>query len=186
MLDRSAWFTIGHSTLPIQDFLDRLIAHRIAVVADVRRYPASRRHPHFEQSRLAASLSAAGIAYEWFEDLGGRRHAADPSPTNAGWRVAAFHAYADYLSDPRFIAAFERLERRASASATAVMCAEALWTKCHRRLIADAATARGWSVHHIMGVARLELHALPVFARVVDGHLHYPRSGDPQLSLFGV
>jgi uncharacterized protein (DUF488 family) len=184
MPDAPLLFTIGHSTLPLAEFLDRLRAHRIAVVADVRRFPASRRHPHFGGEALRSALADAGIGYEWLEDLGGRRSARELSAANAGWRVRAFHAYADYLSDPRFETALASLERIARGRRTAAMCAEAMWTRCHRRLIADAAVARGWSVHHIMGPSRVEPHALPEFARVVDGHPSYPRAGDPQLTLF--
>jgi uncharacterized protein (DUF488 family) len=166
-------WTIGHSTLPIDSFLASVRVHAIETVADVRRYPASRRHPHFGGEALQRELARVGVAYGWYPDLGGRREARGASTHNAAWRVAAFRAYADYMGEPAFSAALAALEATARSSCTAIMCAEALWTKCHRRLIADALTVRGWTVLHVIG-ARREAHRLPDFAHVEGGSLSYP------------
>ncbi len=107
-------------------------------------------------------------------ELGGRRSTAGLSDANAGWRVAAFHAYADHLVSDAGRIALDELAVVARSSSTAFMCAEALWTKCHRRLIADALSARGWSVRHLMTVKRAEPHRLPDFAQVADGVVAYP------------
>ncbi|MBA3708372.1 MAG: DUF488 domain-containing protein, partial [Planctomycetes bacterium] len=174
MTDDCIIFTVGHSILALEDFLALLAAHRIEAIADVRRYPTSRRHPYVSGAALAPALAAEGIAYHWFEELGGRRSTKDLSEDNAGWRVAAFHAYADYTREPRFAETLGRLETVAHGARTAVMCAEAMWTKCHRRLIADALAARGWSVHHLMTRTRVEPHRIPDFARIHGTVVLYP------------
>src|SRR4051812_11588665 len=128
-------WTVGHSTRSIEEFLAMLKSQRIEAVADVRRVPGSRRHPQFGQESLVASLAAAGIGYFHFGELGGRRPALPGSP-NTGWRNAAFQGYADYMMSEPFQAGFERLLELASKQRTAIMCAEALWWRCHRGLIA--------------------------------------------------
>lgn len=119
----------------------------------------------------------AGIGYEWIEDLGGRRSTASLNPANAAWRVQAFHAYADYALEPGFRAALERLEKLAIRASTAIMCAEALWTQCHRRLIADQLAARGWQVRHLIDERRAEPHVMPEFSINQDGIVTYPKMG---------
>lgn len=166
--------TVGHSTQPLERFLETLSAHGVVGVADVRRYPGSRRHPWFSRDALQRSLPASGVEYRWFPDLGGRRETGALSEDNAGWRVAAFHAFADWMREPPFLAAVTDLLAWAETRPVAVMCAEALWTKCHRRLIADSCTARGWEVVHLLGPARQELHQPPPFARIADGAVSYP------------
>lgn len=166
--------SVGHSIRPLEEFLDLLRAHGIAALVDVRKIPASRRHPHFAREPLGAALAAIGIAYHWRPELGGRRSTAGLSDANAGWRVAAFHAYADHLASAPGRAALDELASIAGGAPTAFMCAEALWTKCHRRLIADALTARGWNVRHLMTAKRAEPHRLPEFAQVVAGTVAYP------------
>lgn len=168
-------YTVGHSVRPIEDFLSLLSIHGIAAIADVRRFPASRRHPQFGQAALKQSLLDLGIDYVWLPELGGRRETKSLSDANAGWRVKAFHAYADYMRHADFLTGLSKLEAMAEHKPSAFMCAEALWTKCHRRLIADALTARGWEIHHILDAKRAELHRLPDFAEVHAGELAYPK-----------
>jgi uncharacterized protein (DUF488 family) len=166
--------TVGHSVLPLEHFLEALSGAGIAAIADVRRFPASRRHPHFAAGPLREALAARAMGYAWFEDLGGRRSVAQPGPDTAAWRVAAFRAYAEYMRGEVFTRALERLEEFTAGRPTAVMCAEALWTRCHRRLIADALTARGWRVLHLLPPRRIEEHHLPPFAVLDAGGLRYP------------
>jgi uncharacterized protein (DUF488 family) len=159
-------FTLGHSTRQIGELLQLLAEHGVELLVDVRRFPASRRHPQFGREALAASLAAAGIEYSHEPDLGGRRQPLPASPHTA-WRVAAFRGYADYMDAPEFRAALERLLERAARSRTAILCAEAVPWRCHRRLIADAATAAGAEVLHILAPGRAERHELDPNARVV-------------------
>jgi len=132
--------TIGHSTRSIDEFLELLGTHAIRRLVDIRRYPGSRRFPHFGSAALAQSLDAAGIVYEHCADLGGRRRPSPDSP-NKGWRNDAFRAYADYMATPEFRSAIDRL--LASESSTVIMCAEAVPWRCHRSLIGDALLIRG-------------------------------------------
>jgi uncharacterized protein (DUF488 family) len=150
--------TVGHSTHPIERFVDLLRGAGVERVADVRRFPGSRRNPQFGAEALSASLSEAAIAYEPLgEQLGGRRRSRAPKP-DSPWRNASFAAYAEYMGTDEFAAGLERLERLARERRTAIMCAEALWFRCHRRLIADALAARGWAVWHLGSDGRLSAH----------------------------
>jgi uncharacterized protein (DUF488 family) len=167
-------WTIGHSNRPLADLLALLAAEQIQTVADVRRFPGSRLHPQFGREALTASLDEAGLNYVHFPDLGGRRSKKSQSSQNAGWRVAAFAAYADYMCSEEFARAFEELSALAAKSRTAIMCAEALPWQCHRRLIADQFVARGWTVWDIVGPNQLRAHSLPTFAKMVNGRLAYP------------
>jgi uncharacterized protein (DUF488 family) len=170
-------FTVGHSTHPIERFLDLVRAHRIEAIADVRRYPGSRRNPQFGADALASSLAVAAIEYAPFGDeLGGRR-AARPDSVNSAWNVAAFRGYADHMSSAQFAAGLARLESLAARRRTAVMCAEGHWSRCHRRLIADALVARGLRVTHILPDSRSEEHRLTPFAVVHGGLPTYPGQG---------
>lgn len=146
----------------------------VTLVADVRAFPSSRRHPQFNRGALAAWLGTAGISYQHLSGLGGRRAPAPGSP-NGAWQEAAFQGYADHMRSQEFQLALARLEAAAGESPTAIMCAEAVWWRCHRRLIADALVVRGWRVEHLgIGDGRA-VHELPPFA-VVDtsGALKYP------------
>jgi uncharacterized protein (DUF488 family) len=165
-------WTIGHSTRSIDDFLSILHAHRIETVVDVRRFPGSRRLPQFGSSDLAASLAKGGIGYRWIEALGGRRKPEPDSPNDA-WEHPAFRAYADHMTSDEFAAGLSELEMIAGGSRTTVMCAEVLWWRCHRRLIADALTALGYEVRHIRDAGDAELHRLAPPASLVDGVLSY-------------
>ena len=172
-------WTIGHSTHSIDRFLQMLEAHGVECLADVRRYPGSRAHPHFNPEPLARSLGERGIAYLPLQELGGRRNSRGPS-TNTVWRNAAFRAYADYMASPEFAAGLERLTATARQRPTAVMCSEAVWWRCHRSLIADALKASGWQVLHIMGSAPASEHPYTSAARIVDGVLTYtPPDSEP-------
>jgi len=167
-------YTIGHSTRSADALLALLREAEVKLVADVRRYPSSRRHPQFNQSALATWLGRQGIEYTHMVDLGGRRTPA-PDSRNGGWREEAFRGYADYMESPEFQKALAELEAAARKRRTAIMCAEAVWWRCHRRLIADALVVRGWRVEHLgIGDGRA-VHELPGFAAVgPGGSLTYP------------
>jgi uncharacterized protein (DUF488 family) len=173
-------WTIGHSTRPLEEFIGLLRNERIALLADVRRYPASRMHPHFNAEHLRQSLTVADLRYEGYPDLGGRRVPRVGS-TNTRWRNASFRGYADYMETPAFAAALARLTADAADTRTAIMCAEAPWWRCHRALIADALKVRGVEILHIMGEGKLIVHPYTSAASVVDGELYYGPSRD----LFG-
>jgi uncharacterized protein (DUF488 family) len=173
--------TVGHSTHSLEEFLDLLERHRVGCLADVRIMPGSRRVPHFAGERLALALPEAGIAYVHMKDLGGRRKPLASSP-NTGWRVAGFRGYADYMQTDRFRTALEALMECGRTCRTAIMCAEALWWRCHRRLISDALVVDGWEVLHIGSDGSLAQHELTPFAVVESSTLAYP---GPQLELSG-
>jgi uncharacterized protein (DUF488 family) len=169
-------WTVGHSNVALDVFIGLLTPHRLQVLADVRRFPGSRRWPHFNADAMAEGLAQHGIEYRHFPQLGGRRSKRAPNSPNGAWRVEAFNAYADYLQTPEFHASFADLMGLAEEKRTAIMCSEALPWRCHRRIIADQFVAEGWQVLDIIGKKTQE-HALPEFARVDDGVLTYP--GEP-------
>jgi uncharacterized protein (DUF488 family) len=167
-------YTIGHSTRSAEELLDLLSAAGVRLVADVRAFPSSRRHPQFNRGALAAWLGSAGIDYRHMPGLGGRRTPV-PGSRNGGWQQHAFQGYADYMSTDEFERALAELETAASELPTAIMCAEAVWWRCHRRLIADALVVRGWQVEHLGIGDRDVFHELTDFAVVgPDGKLTYP------------
>jgi uncharacterized protein (DUF488 family) len=174
-------WTIGHSTRSIDDFLGVLAAHDIETLVDVRRFPGSRRLPQFGSDALAASLGGCDVGYKWIPELGGRRRA-DPGSPNDGWRNDAFRAYADHIATEEFARGLSELLTLASASRTTIMCAELLWWRCHRRLIADVLTSIGHDVRHIRDSGEAEVHTLAPPARLVDGVLTY-ESPDRQTEL---
>lgn len=141
-------WTIGHSTRPLDRFIDLLRANGITRVADVRRFPGSRKFPHFNSQTLAPALAEAGIGYTPMPELGGRRKPRPDSP-HVGWRNAAFRGYADYMDTPEFAAAVAKLAALAEREPVAIMCSEAVWWRCHRSMIADWFVAHGWRVMHI-------------------------------------
>jgi uncharacterized protein (DUF488 family) len=165
-------WSIGHGTRPLIELLAILGDAKIAVLADVRSFPGSRRHPHFGARALAASLNDAGLEYVHLAGLGGRREASEASPHRA-LRVAAFRGYADHMGTEDFSRDYARLTEIAREKRTAFMCAETLWWRCHRRMIADRLTVDGWNVTHLLGPNKSEPHALWDAARIVDGHLVY-------------
>jgi uncharacterized protein (DUF488 family) len=166
-------YTIGHSTRAIDGFLELLRIHGIRQLGDVRTVPKSRRHPHFAQEALARSLTAAGVDYRHLPALGGLRKPRRDS-TNAAWRHEGFRGYADYMETPEFDAAVGELIGWAAHAPTTIMCAEAVWWQCHRRLVADALAARGVEVRHILGPDAPKRHELTDFARVESGRVRYP------------
>ena len=165
-------WTVGHSTRSIDEFLSVLSAHRIELVADVRRFPGSRRLPHFAADALEQSLASAGIAYRWFPNLGGRRRP-DPASINLAWRHPAFRAYADHIATEEFAEGLFELMLLAGGLRTAIMCSEILWWRCHRRLIADVLTSLHGPVEHIRDESAAEPHRLTAPARLVRGRLTY-------------
>ena len=166
-------WTVGHSNREIGAFLGLIGGHGVEVVADVRRFPGSRRQPWFGGEALAGSLAGAGIGYRHFAGLGGRRGKAASGSPNVGWRVAAFNAYADYMGSEAFRADLGALEGLAGERRVAVMCSEVLPWRCHRRLIADALVVGGWEVLDLIGPGAPKAHALTPFARVEGGQLVY-------------
>jgi len=166
-------FTIGHSTRSLDDFLALLRAHGVVQLADIRTVPKSRRHPHFARDALERSLPAAGVAYRHFPALGGLRRPRLDS-RNSAWRHEGFRGYADHMETPEFDAAVDDLMGWGSNAPTAVMCAEAMWWQCHRRLLADALAARGVEVRHIMSAASAPPHEITEFARIEGERVSYP------------
>ena len=179
--DRPSIFTIGHSTRSIEEFIDLLQAHGIQLLVDVRRFPASRRYPHFNGPDLALSLQTAGIGYRHMPALGGRRPSRANS-INLGWRNAGFRGYADYMQTEQFWDALEELMRYGEAKRTAIMCAEAVPWRCHRNLISDALVSKGWQVSHILSASKVDHHTVTSFAKVSGERLLYPaETGQPTL-----
>ncbi len=178
-------WTIGHSTRAWEDFVAMLLAVRIDVLADVRRFAGSRRNPQFSGLVMGAELAKSGIDYIPMTDLGGRRPAHADSP-NIAWRNASFRGYADYMQTQDYRAARERLLELALQKRVAVMCAEAMWWQCHRSLIADDFKATGWEVIHLLSPGRQQEHPYTSAARIIDGRLDYtaPTEGSQQASLF--
>jgi uncharacterized protein (DUF488 family) len=158
---------VGHSTRALETFVALLKVHAIQLIVDVRRWPASRRYPHFNREALASSLKTNGVDYLWRGDLGGFRKPSPDSP-NTAWRVGAFRAYADFMLTQEFEPIIRAVENTATTQRIALMCAEAVPWRCHRQLLADAFLVRGWSVRHIM-VDGCHEHSLPAFATVKEG-----------------
>jgi uncharacterized protein (DUF488 family) len=165
--------TIGHSTRTADEFLALLEAHGVAGLADVRTVPRSRRHPHFSGDALALFLPAHGIEYLHLPGLGGLRKPRPESP-NGGWLNSAFRGYADHMQTPEFGVALERLIRFSADRQAAIMCAEAKWWQCHRRLIADALVARRIEVRHILSVREAPNHELTSFGKITGETVQYP------------
>jgi len=165
-------WTVGHSTHSGETFNAILIANQIEVLVDVRTFPGSRRYPQFNKPELAHSLESTGIRYTHEPRLGGRRTPHKDSH-NTAWRNASFRGYADHMETPEFEMGIKELLELADASRTAVMCAEAVWWKCHRSLIADYLKAAGHTVIHIINEKKTEEHPFTSAARIVDGELSY-------------
>jgi uncharacterized protein (DUF488 family) len=170
---RTVW-TVGHSTHSLAAFLELLRMHEIGALADIRTVPRSRRHPHFDTTRMAEELPAEGIAYLHIPRLGGWRRAVPDSP-NGAWRNKSFQGYADYAMTPEFAAGLSQLLELAEDRRTAMMCSEALWWRCHRRLVADRLVVAGHTVCHIGSDGRAVPHELAPFAVIRrDGQITYP------------
>ena len=170
--DQIQIWTVGHSTRSAEDFEKLILAHKVKALVDVRAFPTSRRFPQFNQKELSQQLATVGVEYLHLPALGGRR---SPSPVsrNTAWKNDSFRAYADHMETDVFKSAMSELLLLASKSATAFMCAEALWWKCHRSLIADYLKAKGHEVIHILGIDKTEVHPYTSAARIVDGELSY-------------
>ena len=170
--DQLKLWTIGHSTRSIDEFIKALKSFEIQTLADVRSFPGSRRYPQFNKENLRASLADAGIGYIHLPDLGGRRRA-KPDSLNMAWQSKTFRGYADYMETEGFQKGIGRLLKVARTQRTAIMCAEAVWWRCHRSLISDYLKASGIEVTHIMAAGKSEPHPFTSAASIVDGKLSY-------------
>ena len=166
-------FTIGHSTRPIDEFVELLRMNDVKEVVDVRSIPMSRHNPQFNADALKQSLKQNGIRYKRLKKLGGLRHSKRDS-INLGWRNVSFRGYADYMATPEFSEGLEALTKIASSRETAIMCAEAVPWRCHRSLIADALIKKGWLVRDIISGTSAAKHRLTPFLKVRKGQLVYP------------
>ena len=166
-------WTIGHSTRDIDVFIELLAKNGIKAVADVRMFPGSKRYPQFNKETLASTLKGNGIRYEHFPELGGRRKARDDS-RNTAWRNESFRGYADYMETTEFRSGIDRLINLSDeAGPTAIMCAEAVWWRCHRGLISDFFKASGVEVLHIIDLNKTEPHPFTPPAHLINGELSY-------------
>ena len=166
-------WTIGHSTRTIEKFISLLEEHGIKALADVRTWPGSKRYPQFNKEKLSHSLGKAGIRYEHFPELGGRRKA-KPDSKNTAWRNESFRGYADYMETEEFNKGVKRLlDLTAAAGPIAIICAEAVWWRCHRSLISDYLKAVDIEVTHIFDENKTEPHPYTSAARIANGKLSY-------------
>ncbi len=168
-------WTIGHSILELEAFLEMLRSFRIEMLVDVRRYPGSRRYTQFNKDNMAPALAEQGIDYEHMEMLGGRRTPAPGSP-NTAWRMAQFRGYSDHMATPEFQQAMDKLKVWAKEHRVAYMCSEAVWWRCHRSLMSDQLKSEGWTVMHIMGAEKAQEHPYTKAARLVEGKLSYSKT----------
>lgn len=169
---RTTIWTIGHSTRTAPEFEQLILAYEIKTLVDVRTYPVSRRFPHFNQAELSEQLAKVGVAYHHLPSLGGMRKPSRNS-RNTAWRNASFRGYADHMETEAFHKGITELLNLAAQSATAFMCAESVWWKCHRSLISDYLKASGHEVIHILAADKTEVHPYTSAARIVDGELSY-------------
>jgi uncharacterized protein (DUF488 family) len=167
-------FTIGHSNHPLDRFLALLAQHQVEALADIRRFPGSRKHPHFHRDNLAAALPKSGVEYRWLEALGGRRHKQRAESLNLGLENKSFRNYADYMLTDEFREGVKQLLEIARQKRTAIMCAEGLFWQCHRRLVSDFLVANGVTVQHIMPSGELRPHTLTSGAVIDSGRVTYP------------
>jgi uncharacterized protein (DUF488 family) len=168
-----AIFTIGHSTRPLDEFIEFLRANGVKRLIDIRTIPRSRHNPQFNRETLGPALRKSGVAYVHLKELGGLRHAKADS-VNLGWHNASFRGFADYMETPEFQAGLARAIKLAEAKPSALMCAEAVPWRCHRSLVADALVVRGIVVWDIIGASPPRPHKLTPFARVRGMHVTYP------------
>ena len=178
-------YTVGHGTRSTDELTAVLASAGVGRLIDVRRFPGSRRHPHFAREALERSLLAHGVDYEWRgEELGGRRTSSNQPSRHAAWRSSGFQAYADYMDTEEFRRALDELIADARTGRTlAIMCAETLWWKCHRRLISDSLVARGLTVVHLIDAANQQQHQLHPAARVENESVVYDVGVDRDLGL---
>lgn len=166
-------YTVGHSTRSLDELVAILRAHGVQRVVDVRTIPRSRHNPQFNRETLSKALNNRHLSYRHMKSLGGLRHAG-PNSINTGWRNASFRGFADYMQTPTFAVALERLLILAEQKPTAIMCAEAVPWRCHRSLIGDALTARGYEIRDIMSVTSAKLHRLTPMAQIRRQQVTYP------------
>ena len=166
--------TIGHSNHPLDRFLALLARHGVEALVDIRRFPGSRKHPHFNQDNLATALPGSGVEYHWLEALGGRRPKQRFESPNLGLENQGFRNYADYTLTDEFREGVETLLEDARRKRTAIMCAEGLFWQCHRRLVSDFLAANGVTVEHIMPGGELRPHTLTSGAVIEGGQVTYP------------
>ncbi len=167
-------YTIGHSTRKLEDFEELLEDFGVALLVDIRTVPRSRHVPHFNSGKLARALARKKIAYRHLKLLGGLRKPSKES-INLGWRNLSFRGYADYMQSEDFQAGLSELETLARKQKAAIMCAEAVPWRCHRSLVADALSVRGWQVRHILSRANQQIHQLTPFAAVEGESVTYPQ-----------
>jgi uncharacterized protein (DUF488 family) len=170
-----AVLTIGHSNHPLDRFLALLAQHGVEALVDIRRFPGSRKHPHFSRDSLAAALLNSGVEYHWLEALGGRRHKQRDESPNLALENRGFRNYADYMLSDEFLEGVEKLLEVARQKRMAIMCAEGLFWQCHRRLVSDFLAANGVTVQHIMPGGELRPHKLTTGAVIEGGRVTYPR-----------
>ena len=174
-------FTIGHSTRKLEELVNLLKTNNVRLLVDVRTIPRSRHNPQFNKDELASSMPKSGICYLHFPRLGGLRHPRKDS-TNTAWRNAGFRGYADYMETAEFETALTELIDMSKKDTLAMMCAEAVYWRCHRSLLSDALLVRGIDVRHILSATKVEPHRLTSFAKVDGFHLSYPPD-QPELDL---
>jgi uncharacterized protein (DUF488 family) len=173
MVERCATiWTVGHSTRSLDEFLGLLTGNGIEALADIRRFASSRKFPHFNQAALSRSLHRAGIAYLHLPELGGRRQPRADS-SNTAWRNKSFRGYADYMETDAFRAGVDKVLNLAQGKHTAVMCAEAVWWRCHRALLADYLKSLGIEVMHILAATKVVRHPYTSAAKLSHGRLSY-------------
>ena len=175
-------YTIGHSTRGADELSALLREHEIKLLADIRRYPGSKRYPHFASEAMARWLPEHGIGYIHMPELGGRRKPL-PDSRNTAWRNEQFRAYADYMATDEFRDAIDKLLALAEQQRVTIMCAEAVPWRCHRNLVADYLTRRGIDVMHIIGAGAAKVHTLNPHARIEGDHLVYPAAEQQKLRL---
>lgn len=166
-------FTVGHSTHPIDEFIELLKAHDVKEIVDVRTIPMSRHNPQFNEEALKASLKIVHIRYKHSKKLGGLRHAKKDS-INLGWHNRSFRGFADHMSTEEFSEGLDDLMNIAAQRKTAIMCAEAVPWRCHRSLIGDALTKKGWLVEDIMSRTNATKHRMTPFLKMKKGQITYP------------
>lgn len=171
-MPKNTLWTIGHSTHSLEAFIELLTSNSIEVIVDVRSLPGSNKFPQFNKENLEISLPKVGIEYIHLLLLGGRRKI-NKNSQNTSWRNASFQAYADYMETEDFTSGITILKELANKKRVAIMCAEVLWWRCHRSMIADQLKSEGWTVRHIMSTTKNEEHRYTQPAKIIDGKLNY-------------
>jgi len=177
--DERTIFSVGHSNISLELFIALLKGASIESIADVRRFPGSKRYPYFEKNQLKVELERVGIGYDHLPELGGRRKPF-PNSLNDRWRSTQFRGYADHMGSDEFKTAFLQLKKLASNLRVACMCAEGLWWQCHRSLISDLLKCEGWKVLHILPGGKLQEHPYTSAAVITEGGLSYSSKSLPE------